>query len=162
MSPLSRTGTGRQKAQSFADLRLARQKQADTFPFLHLSAHSMQGFGGFLGSHLTHLLPIHKTFLLLQVDVVNREALLCTRLKHDRAIWPANHPALPPSHLHRKDRGCYQRGQTRTGHQYGVFRRSIHNRIFRQPGRKASSLPAATPSAGPFSCHLVPPKYTQL
>lgn len=60
----------------------------------------MQMFGGFLSSNLTHLFPLHETLLLLQVDVVYGEALLCTRLKHDGAVRSANYPALPPRHLH--------------------------------------------------------------
>lgn len=91
-----------QELQSSAGPRLARRRHAEapSLSFPSQWTRSVQMFGGFLSSNLTHLFPLHETLLLLQVDVVYGEALLCTRLEHDGAIRSANHPALPPRHLH--------------------------------------------------------------
>lgn len=55
---------------------------------------------GSLVQSLTHLFSTHKTFLLLQVDLVYGETLLSPGLIHDGAVRSAHHPAFPASHLH--------------------------------------------------------------
>lgn len=95
---------------------------------------------------LPHLLSFHKSLLLLQVDVVYREALFRTGLEHDGAVRSANHAALPPRHLRRE---AVSRGQ-RPARCKAMLNGS--------QGRRGNPLPAGASFAGPFPCHPVPPK----